>query len=542
MVKNPYPARWIVDNEPKRPAGWLVLNDRELKVELVWESVRSYYVDPNPMTRDVMVTHANDLEESDLRSRGVGRISEYEIELISRIYHAGCCLGSSAVKMFAYHVAMEWVRLKSDEDIGTLLDSHRDVIPRQLRLFCNVYSAYRQDEQHRSFWYWLINKVEKFLAIVGSSAQLDFLEHAYVSLLMDVSCALGGERDSLYRVTADEVIALVKMEADILHRGDKSIMTRPLKGTLMIQLSYLLLKMRKSGTPSVVYKHMSNEDLRKALDNGELWIRDTRDLNDKWEGVPAQEIVEEMSKDGVSWLKNVNWSYGKTFYVACYSREREGVDLDARYGECTLAYNADRLVDFLGPIYLHVEHLKHQDGSEYKEGYPMLSQVAVLDVMYDREEARKELELLVRCIDTLGRYDSEKQEFFGEILQYWKLSIKDPVDRADPDKKWYREAERRYVIFYYDDYNYIHQRLDNRWLKLASTVVMAPDGVFGDLDSRSFMELKDNLGVRYESTTLNDYYTCDECLARTYPSGSGSLPKCRMCGSQRLSYHRFLSE
>lgn len=29
MVKNPYPARWIVDNEPKRPAGWLVLNDRE---------------------------------------------------------------------------------------------------------------------------------------------------------------------------------------------------------------------------------------------------------------------------------------------------------------------------------------------------------------------------------------------------------------------------------------------------------------------------------------------------------------------------------
>ena len=530
MVVNPYPARWIVDEVVGRPWGWATRNLRELRVECVWTAIRDYYRDPNPMTRDVMLTHAFDCEFEDLPSDDSTAVSAYEVSLVLHIYRAGCCFASSAVKLFAYHVVMEWVRIDQRWRQG-----RRNLFFSSLQLFYDVFAAYVSDGGKKSFYDYLECNVRERLKSVKDAADLDKVERAYVSLLMDVSCSLGAKRDVVFRIRREQLMSLIKLEAEILKRGGKRIMTRPLKGTLMIQLSYLILKSRGEVLPESVYKHISNDDLARALENGELWVRDVRDLNDKWEGIPARELVDELAVEGVKWLQGLDWEFHKSFYVACYSHEGNPESLGS-YGECVLAYNGDRLADFLGPIYLRVETLPTPNGGAIKEGYPMLSQVAVLDVVYDRDQARNELAFLAECVDVLGNSDDEKRAFLGEILQYWKLSFKDRVEREEPHREWCREKERRYVIFYYEDYNYIHQRIENRWLKMDSTVVLAPDAVLGPISSGSKTTICENLAMRYRHTSLDNYCLCRDCLARTYVRQLQPYTTCKMCGSKNLTF------
>lgn len=535
MVVNPYPARWIVDEVVGRPWGWATRNLRELRVECVWTAIRDYYRDPNPMTRDVMLTHAFDCEFEDLPSDDSTAVSVYEVILVLRIYRAGCCFASSAVKLFAYHVVMEWVRIDQRWRQG-----RRNLFFPSLQLFYDVFAAYVSDGGNKSFYDYLECNVRERLKSVKDAAGLDKIEHAFVSLLMDVSCSLGAKRDVVFRIRREQLMGLIKLEAEILKRGGKRIMTRPLKGTLMIQLSYLILKSRGEVLPESVYKHISNDDLARALENGELWVRDVRDLNDKWEGIPARELVDELAVGGVKWLQGLDWEFHKSFYVACYSHEGNPESLGS-YGECVLAYNGDRLADFLGPIYLRVETLPAPNGGEVKEGYPMLSQVAVLDVVYDRDQARNELAFLVECVDVLGNSNDEKRAFLGEILQYWKLSFKDHVEREEPHREWCREKERRYVIFYYEDYNYIHQRIEDRWLKMDSTVVLAPDAVLGPIPSGSKTMIRENLVMRYRHTSLDNYCLCGDCLARTYVRQLQSYTTCKMCGSKNLTFYQVVA-
>ena len=487
-----------------------------------------------------MLTHAFDCEFEDLPSDDSTAVSAYEVSLILHIYRAGCCFVSSAVKLFAYHVIMEWVRIDQRWRCGAESQERRNPFFQPLQLFYDVYAAYVSDGGKKSFYDYLEHNVREKLKSVKGAADLDKLEHAFVSLLMDVSCSLGAKRDAMFRIRREQLVNLIKLEAEILKRGEKSIMARPLKGTLMIQLSYLILKSRAEVLPESVYKHISNADILRALENGELWVRDVRDLNDKWEGVPARELVDELAAGGARWLHGLDWEFHKSFYVACYSHEGNPASLSS-YGECVLAYNGDRLADFLGPIYLRVETLPAPNGGEIKEGYPMLSQVVVLDVVYDRDQARNELAFLVKCVDVLGNSDDEKRAFLGEILQYWKLSFKDPVEREEPHREWYKERERRYVIFYYEDYNYINQRIESRWLKMDSTVVLAPDAVLGPISSGNKTTICENLAMRYRHTSLDNYCLCRDCLARTYVRQLQPYTTCKMCGSKNLTFYQVVA-
>lgn len=540
MGVNPYPARWIVDEVVGRPWGWATRNLRELRVECVWTAIRDYYRDPNPMTRDVMLTHAFDCKFEDLPPDDSTAVSAYEVSLVLRIYRAGCCFVSSAVKLFAYHVVMEWVRIDRRWQGGAESQERRNLFFPTLQLFYDVFEAYVSDCGKKNFYDYLECSVRERLKAVKGAADLDKLEHAFVSLLMDVSCSLGAKRDAMFRIRREQLVNLIKLEAEILKRGEKSIMARPLKGTLMIQLSYLILKSRAEVLPESVYKHISNADIMRALENGELWVRDVRDLNDKWEGVSARELVDELAAGGARWLQGLDWEFHKSFYVACYSHEWNPDSLSS-YGECVLAYNGDRLADFLGPIYLRVETLPAPNGGEIKEGYPMLSQVVVLDVVYDRDQARNELAFLVKCVDVLGNSDDEKRAFLGEILQYWKLSFKDPVEREEPHREWYRERERRYVIFYYEDYNYINQRIESRWLKMDSTVVLAPDAVLGPISFGNKTTICENLAMRYRHTSLDNYCLCRDCLARTYVRQLQPYTTCKICGSKNLTFYQVVA-
>ena len=168
----------------------------------------------------------------------------------------------------------------------------------------------------------------------------------------------------------------------------------------------------------------------------------------------------------------------------------------------------------------------------------MFSQVFVLDVVYDKEEAKKELQYLIWCIDKLGSTESQKRRFYNEILQYWKLSFKDRIARDEPHEEWFKENERRYVIHYYKEYNYrgaFVDKSDRKW-KIDTTAVYAPDFLMGNPKTEIREHVAKELNERYEYTTLPHYYVCKNCLAKgVYPDGFKGF--CRECGCRSVTTH-----
>ena len=537
-------AKWIVGDITGKPDGWPTFNLREVKVDRVWQDVKEYYNNPNPVARDIMLRDAFCRERAELPSTGPRyRISAYEAEMLRRIYRAGCCFNSCTLRMFAYHVVMEWIdddryaeecnrQLPIAKMVVTESHKRKTFLPWQLQLFYDAYRECCEDWAERRFAVILLEVCRRALKQRHTKEGLLKLEHAIVSLLYDISSNLGTDRDSCLTIRREDINPLIELEGKILKRERQSIMRRPLKGTLMIQLSNLILKSRYDASPSCVYKYISKDNLATANSNKQVWISDVRDLNDKHEGEVAQEIVLSMSADGPSWVKKCALKYKKSFYVGCYSKTLGVDDLNKRYGECVLGYYGDRLVDYLGPIYWHTEDIPTPHGI-ITEAYPMFSQVFVLDVIYDKEEAKKELKHLIWCIDALGRTESEKRRFYNEILQYWKLSFKDRIARDKPHEEWYKENERRYIIHYYKEYNYRGACIDRKW-KIETTAVYAPDFLMGSPGKGLRESIAEGLRWRYEYTTVPHYYVCKNCLAKgVYSSKFDGV--CRECGSASIT-------
>ena len=539
-------AKWLVEEIPGRPVNWPTCNLREAKIERVWQRVRDFYKKPDPMNRDMMLREAFCRQRGDLPSVGPKyRISEYEVAVLKRIYLAGCCFNSWTLKLFAYHVVMEWIdsdrfyennnrMLPIDQMVVTESIKRRDLLPLQLRLFYEAYYECCEDWASRRFGMILYNVCAKKLEQKHNKKELWEIERAIVSLLYDISGNLGTDRDSRLALNRDEISKLVELEAKVLHQRGVSIMRRPLKGTLMIQLSNLILKSRHGGAPRCVYKYIKEIYLQDAFANKQIWIRDIRDLNDHYEGVVAKEVVDSVMQTGPAWANESRLEYKKKFYVACYSKELSENDINDRYGECVLGYYGDRIVDYISPLYWHNEHMPWTQSGR-TEAFPTFSQIAVLDVIYDKETAKRELQYLMWCVDKLGQTDSQKRRFFDEILQYWKLSFKDSIHRDFPHEKWCEEKERRYVIFYYNGYDYRGAFIDkDRKLKFETTAVIAPDFLLGKPSKKIRGEISEILKDVYECSTFPDYYVCNNCFAKgVFPDGFAG--KCVVCGSESIT-------
>lgn len=535
-------AQWIVRPIPGKPEDWPQCNLREAKVSRVWQRICQYYKNPNPTSRDLMLREAFCWERGDLPSKGNQyRISPYEAKMLARIYRAGHCFNSCTLRMFVYHVVMEWVdddkyyersnkNLSFQDMVVTESRKRKVFLPWQVQLFYDAYSEYCEDWAKRRFGVILEKTFKRVLGQKHSKEELYAIEHTIVGLLYDISCNLSTERDVCFDMTRNEIRQLIKVEAELFHKRRLSIMRRPLKGTLMIQLSNLILKSRPNGVPRCVYKYISNGNLSAAHKNKQIWLSDVRDLNDKYEGAVAQEAIAELQCNCPAWVNKLSFNCHKRFYVGCYSKTSETAELDSRYGECVLGYYGDRLVDYLGPIYWHREQWKTPSGI-VEEDYPMFSQISVLDVIYNKSIAKEELKFLISCIDELGITDGQKRRFLGEILQYWKLSFKDSVSRDNPSIVWERERERRYIIHYYKGYDYRGSYVDemDRKLKFETTVVFAPDFLAGKVSKANKRNVQTKLKKRYAYTTMPDYYVCRNCFAKgVFPDGF--VGYCKECG------------
>jgi len=199
---------------------------------------------------------------------------------------------------------------------------------------------------------------------------------------------------------------------------------------------------------------------KKSIDNHEIWMSIIENLNDDREQRVIPELFEEDGWNGYSWVANIDFTPTRKYYVSSFCKSMNDSAMGKEYGTCIYGYKDDRMAEILSPII----HWHQNDGKKS----PLFSQVVAFDVIYNREEAKKEIKFLCDIIECFDMNDMDKKSFLEEILQYWILSVKDP--------KWLHERERRYVLFMYDGYDYKEiDTSDSRFLKLKTSLFIQPD-------------------------------------------------------------------
>ena len=246
---------------------------------------------------------------------------------------------------------------------------------------------------------------------------------------------------------------------------------RPLKGVLMTSISNYILKSRNDYNEDYVCKYISPEVAEKSIHNHQIWMSIIESLNDDREQRVIPELFEEKGWNSYSWADNIDFKPTRKYYVSSFCKSMNDSLMHKDYGTCVYGYKDNRMAELLAPTML-----RGKKGQEI----PVFSQVVAFDVIYDRDEAKKEIEFLCSIVDCFDMKDIDKKTFLEEIMQYWILSVKDP--------KWSYERERRYVLFLYDDYEYIETDISNpKFLKLKTSLFIEPDFILGDNPVKSYI-------------------------------------------------------
>ncbi len=526
-------------NSDNRPDDW-PSNGRECKLDLIWDQLDAFEKNPSHRTREVLLSVVNDNDMNQFTSYGNVRFTEYEAEIINCIYIRATQFQANSVKVYLYDLITEATRLQkinswtfsaigeSDSDDGYRIHAYEEVLLLPLKLYHFAYQKYTVLKT-ASFAEQLLSVVSEIFDACQREGQIDSIVRAYTSMLNDISYMRGNKKEKLWEFDRNELSALFEMEAKLLKANGDNPSERPTRGVLMTQISNFILKSRKNYNQDYICKYVSQDVARSSIENHEIWMAKTENLNDKREQKVIPELFDDDKWINYSWAKGIDFTPVRTYFVSSFSKSVMATEMQSEYGECLYGYKNDRIADLIGPIMTRtLERKKDADISlPEQKTIPVISQVITFDVLYDRDEAKKELDYLFGVIEFFDMTDIEKHLFLQDILQYWILSVK--------DEKWKGECERRYVLFLYDGYDYLETKVEGGFLKEKTSLFFLPDFIMGDNPVKS--TIQHQMEEKQKCTMTREYLHCHDCLVQDYDSvhlGSGSDKKCPICGSDNI--------
>lgn len=519
-----------------RPHDW-PQNGREARLDCIWDCLNEFEKNPSYKTREVLLAVVNDNDINQFTSYGLMRFTEYEVELINLIYMKATLFQINSVKVYLYDLITEATRLQKihswsyhiitdDNNSGYRIPVYEDGLLLPLKLYHFAYQKYTVFKTG-SFVEQLLSVVKEIIDVSQNKDEIDAISSAYISMLNDISYMRGNKKEKLWEFDRDELLALFEMEAKLLRKNGENPTNRPTRGVLMTQISNFILKSRNNYNQDYICKYVSAEVAKSSVNNHEIWMAKTENLNDEREQKVIPELFDNDSWISYTWAKRIDFSPVRTYFVSSFSKTIMSKDMQEGYGECLYGYKNDRIADLIGP--LMIRRLKRKPNADItlpvERTIPVVSQVITFDVLYNRDEAKKELEFLFNVIDFFDMTDDEKHLFLQEILQYWILSVK--------DDKWKDERERRYVLFLYEGYKYLELVEENGFLKEKTTLFITPDFIMGDNPVKS--TIKTQMEAKQKSTMTREYLHCLDCLVQdydTYQHGVYSEKICPVCGSE----------
>lgn len=514
----------------EKPKDWPA-NAIECQLDNIQIQIERFKKEPNYKSKEVLLSLVSDYDLNQRSMLGLFRTTEYEVACINALFLDANIHQFNGLKTYLYELVGNKTRLQKivswfpEGNKPLEIKEFQGLFP-QLKLY---YIAYLQFtvEKNKSFALHLIEVVENMITYSQESDDeklfretVETITRAYISLLNDISYFRCKKRTGIWAFSREEISSLFLLAAKLIKLNGDSPIERPLKGVLMTSISNYILKSRNDYNEDYVCKYISLEVAEKSIYNHQIWMSIIEKLNDDREQRVIPELFEETGWNSYIWMKDIDFKPTRKYYVSSFCKSMNDAKMQQEYGECVYGYKDDRLAELLAPIVLW-------KGKGQKK-IPLLSQVVAFDVIYDREEARSEIEFLCSIIDCFYMKDEDKKIFLEEILQYWILSVKDP--------KWAYERERRYVLFLYDEYEYIEiDTSDSDYLKMKTSLFIEPDFLCGRNPVKSY--IRDFVDEKRCSISTKQYMFCSECLNRDFDivAGIADVDTCPLCGSKNIS-------
>lgn len=503
-------------NEIQKPEKWPA-SSREATLELLNELLDQFMENPSYVTKEEITSLTSSYDLNQFNMRGVFRVTEYEVYLINRLYLNASLTGFYSIKLYLYAIIREVTRMNKmigfmDFNKRNVLEYYDGLYP-ALYLFHKIYQQFNINK-NRSFVDEIIKDSNAILSQYGESASKIII--SLINFVNDIGYCNSFKNNRMFALSREEFKKLMVFLSNQLRRVGFNPRVRPHRGILMTIISNFILKSRNNYNEDYICKYLSRSTAEKTIENCQIWMQKIQFLNDKREAKVLPEIFKSKKWLKYKWVKNVDFSQGRKYYVSSFCKSIRNTEMQKMYGECVYGYKNDRIAELISPISIINFH-----GAIH----PMLSQVVAFDVIYDQDEIKKEINYLCDIIDILDLTDTEKNSFFEEIMQYWLLSIK--------DKKWAYERERRYVLFLYDEYDYLEiDESDNKFLKEKTSLFLFPDFILSELENKNLIKIH-NYDKRRALYINIEYMYCDNCLSCDFDNHYGNVLKCPICGSSK---------
>ena len=526
----------------EKPKDWPT-NAREHDIELIEKAIDEFEANPNYKTREVLITMFSDFDLNQTAAIGVYRICEYEVALINELYLWGLTHFLPSLRCYLYNLVGQTARMQKmfsysvssrdqEEPIGVTVYENGLWLP--LRLYYFAYQSFTiyKDKRFAEKIIEVINEIKQTILDEripsrDKESSLEALARSYTIMLNDISYFHGKKKEGIWKFNRDELKALFALESELCKLTNKNPIERPLFGVLMTQISNFILKSRHDYNEDFICKYVSENAAESSFQNHEIWMRRIEDLNDDREGHVLKDIFDDREWVNVDWIEELDFLPTRQYFVSSFAKSIDNSEMKSDYGSIVFGFKGDRIADLISPIYDQTMR-RVNDDEEFPEKIKMhcFSMVTAYDVLYDKDELKKEMNYLFSIIDLFSMTNEEKNDFLNSILQYWLLSAKEP--------KWSGERERRYVIFLYDDYDYKEMEIDDAFLKIKTSLFILPDFLLGKHPKK--MGIKPLIDNKRECTSYKKYLFCRDCFNRDYDvvSGFDTISECPICGSKNI--------
>lgn len=521
--------KYKMEKPAKKPKDWPA-NAIECQLDNIHIQIEKFKKEPSYKNKEVLLSLVSDYDLNQRSMLGLLRNTEYEVACINSLFIEAHLHQFNGLKTYLYELVGNKTRMQKiaswfpEGNKPLEIKEFEGLFP-QLKLYYFSYLQFTV-EKNKNYALHLVDVVEEIVTYAEEKGDellyretVDSITRAYISLLNDISYFRCKKRTGIWAFSREEIVVLYQLAAKLIKLNGDSPVVRPLKGVLMTSISNYILKSRNDYNEDYVCKYVSAEVAKKSIDNHQIWMSVIEKLNDDREQRVIPELFEEAGWNTYAWAKGIDFYPTRKYYVSSFCKSMDDAKMRQEYGECVYGYKDDRLAELLAPTILWK--------GKGKTKIPVLSQVVAFDVIYDREEAKEEIEFLCRVIECFDMADNDKKAFLEEILQYWILSVK--------DSKWAYERERRYVLFLYDDYEYIEIDVnDSNYLKMKTSIFIEPDFILGKNPVKSY--IRAFVDEKRYSISAKQYMFCGECLNRDFDAVAGikAVEICPICGSKNI--------
>ena len=406
------------DTIDTKPENWPA-NAIECQLENIQNQMDKFKRDPNYKNKEILVSLVNDYDLNQRSGLGLFRTTEYEVAIINSLFFEASLIQFNALKVYLYELVTFKTRMQKIiswfPDIKQEMDikEFEGLFP-QLKLHYITYQKFTV-EKSKSYAEQLVEIVEGILNNLNNSDSekkvIASITNAYISLLNDISYFRCAKRTKIWTFTREEIYNLYKLVSKLNKLNGDVPTERPLKGVLMTSISNYILKSRNNYNEDYICKYISSDVAKQSINNHQIWMSVIERLNDEREQKVIPELFEKNIWSNYPWIENIDFLPKRNYYVSSFCKSLNDSEMMKNYGGCIYGYKDDRMAEILSPIMYY--------NKKSKDKIPMFSQVIAFDVIYDEEEAKKELEFLFSIIDCFDMNNQNKKSFLEEILQYW---------------------------------------------------------------------------------------------------------------------------